>query len=424
MAGAEASAHLFETLNPAAREQLAYEGLAPEIGAVRDFEIRWGSPEFEARTTPSLLVERRLLHEQLRRSLNDAGIPVFVRSVQTPVKISEGWRISVGSQVFEARLLADATGRRGMARRLRRRGPPLIGLHTVWSGVDLPRSVRVEATADAWIWGAPTPGGRFALSIFEDPRRQEDLAARVEQVVTRAGVMKGTANLCMVGNIVAQDATPSEGKTTDQMLLLFHVGDAALTLDPLSSSGVHSAVQSAIDTASAIHTLIQEPSAAALVADFLDRRLARRAARHAAYTGSFYRAAAESFETPFWTDRAGPALLPPPVAEPAWNQQVSISPETQLRDEPCLVGSRIAVRRVVVLPAAAEPVAFVEGVEIASLFDYLLSDKTPGEIISKWSTSLGEPSAVQLFSWAWRAGVLISKPARSVFGSMQSTTSI
>jgi hypothetical protein len=53
-------------------------------------------------------------------------------------------------------------------------------------------------------------------------------------------------------------------------------------------------VQSAIDAANAIHTLIQDPSAAVLVADFLDRRLARRAARHAAYTGSFYRTAAES----------------------------------------------------------------------------------------------------------------------------------
>jgi hypothetical protein len=193
------------------------------------------------------------------------------------------------------------------------------------------------------------------------------------------------------------------------MLLLFHVGDAALALDPLSSSGVHSAVQSAIDAASAIHTLIQEPTSAVLVADFLHRRLARRAARHAAYTGSFYRTAAESFETPFWTGRAGPALLPSPVVAPAWHEQISISPKIQLRDEPCLVGNRIAVRRVVALPAAAEPVAFVEGVEIASLFDSLSSDATTGEMIGQWSASLGEPSALRLFSWAWRAGVLVSK---------------
>jgi hypothetical protein len=78
----------------------------------------------------------------------------------------------------------------------------------------------------------------------------------------------------------------------------------------------------------------------------------------------------------------------------------------------------------VALPAAAEPVAFVEGVEIASLFDSLPSDATTGEIIGKWSASLGEPSALRLFSWAWRAGVLISKAVHSEFGSMQSTTSM
>jgi hypothetical protein len=305
--------------------------------------------------------------------------------------------------------LADATGRRGIAHQAQKRGPPLIGLHTVWIGENLPRSIRVEAVADGWIWGAPIPDGRYVTSVFHDPRagkRGGDVVSRVARDVVCSEILKGAKNLRMMDNVTAQDATPSYGKAADEMLRLFRVGDAALALDPLSSSGVQSALQSAVDAALAIHTLSQDPSADVLVTDFLARRSARRAARHTAYTSGFYGAAAEVFATPFWTARAGHAPSPPPVVAPAWDQRIAINAEVRLRTEPCPVEDRLALRRVVCPPGVAEPVAIVDGVEIAPLFELISSDATTGGVIRDWSATIGELRALRLFNWAWRAGLL------------------
>jgi flavin-dependent dehydrogenase len=402
-------AHRVETLNPAAQTQLEFEGLAPETGVACEFKIRWGAPDFERRAGPSILIDRRVFHEGLRRRAAEAGVKVVGGRAQELTKTAEGWQLRAGAHSYGARLLADATGRRGIAGRTRRRGPLLIGLHTVWTGENLPRSICVAAVADGWLWGAPMLDGCYAISVFQDPRqrkRGDDLASRIARVVARSEILMDAANLRIKGSITAEDATSSCADTTGAELSLFRVGDAAVALDPLSSSGVQSAVQSAIDAALAIHTFSQDPSTRSLIAAFLDSRAARRAARHAAYTAGFYGAAAEVFGSPFWAARAGSAPSLSRVVAPAWDQRIALSDDVRLRDEPCLVGDRIVLQRVVAPPSPAEPVAFVEGVEIAPLFDLISSDATTGGVIREWSASVGEPRALRLFWWAWRAGLL------------------
>jgi flavin-dependent dehydrogenase len=403
-------AHRFETLNPAAQAQLAFEGLAPETGVTCEFNTRWGRPDSERRVESSLLIDRRVFHQGLRRRAVEAGVKIVDGCAQQPTKTAEGWQLSAGTHTYVARLFADATGRRGIASRTRRRGPPLIGLHTVWTGQNMPRSICVAAVADAWVWGAPMPDGCYAISVFQDPRegkRGGDLPARVARVVADSAILKGAVNPCVTGAVTVRNATSSCDEAPHEMLRLFRVGDAALALDPLSSAGVQSALQSAVDTALAIHTLSQDPSTGNLVADFLDHRAARRAVRHATHTAGFYGAAAEVFATPFWTVRAGPAPSPSRAVTPAWDQRIALSAEAQLRDEPCLAEDHIALRRVVIPAGPTEPVAFVDGVEIAPLFDLISSDATTGGVIRKWSMNVGESRALRLFSWAWRLGLLV-----------------
>jgi flavin-dependent dehydrogenase len=416
------TAHSFETLSPAALDQLAIEGLPLPNGKPVDFEIRWGKTSFEPRAAParSLVVDRQILHADLRRRAIESGVGIFDARVETPKLTADGWRLQAGPSAFGARVLVDATGRRGMAHAVRRRGASLIGLHAVYQGENLPTTARVAATRDGWIWGAPTFGGDYAVSVFEDPRigkSEGDPASRLERIVEETGVLDGAKNLSRPQAVAASDATPYSASAFGGAGL-FRIGDAALALDPLSSSGVSAALQSAVDAALAIHTLHEEPGAAVMVKAFLDRRTQRRAARHAAWTAALYADAAALNPTPFWLTRAmPPPPAPPRISSPQLDQTVGLGSGIQIHDEPCPIGERIAMRRVIAPPGAAEPVAFADGVELAPLFDALPPDATVRETLALWSRQVGGARAARLFAWAWRSGWLAPIPQRNMLGS-------
>jgi 2-polyprenyl-6-methoxyphenol hydroxylase-like FAD-dependent oxidoreductase len=404
------AAHTFEILNPGAQEQLAFEGLSAGRGVAAEFEIRWRPGDFERRAQPStsFLVDRRTFHAELRRSAVEAGIRTLDGRAESPEKAVNGWRLRIGTREASARLLVDATGRRGMTAAVRRRGPPLIGLHASWIGERLPSAVRVAASRDSWVWGAPKPDGGYTTSVFQDARLAKaggGRVARIDRIVAQSGILEGAAHAELAGDVAASNSTPHVAFAQEQ-LSLFRIGDAALALDPISSSGVQVALQSAVDAALAIHTLREDPGAGAMVESFLERRLERRAARHAAWTMALYGEAAKHFATPFWTGRAGAASPAERLPPPAPDQPVGLGTGVRLQDEPCPVGDRISMRRVVAPPGAAEPVAIVDGIEIAPLFALISPGATVVSLLRQWSTRIGEDQAFRLVGWAWRAGLL------------------
>jgi len=414
------AAHSFETLSPAAQEQLATEGLPIPRGKPVDFEIRWGNATFEPRAAPSqsLVVDRRVLHAEVRRRAIEGGVSVIDERAETPESTADGWRLQAGPNAFCARVLVDATGRRGMTRPTRR-GAPLIGLHVVYRGENLPAAARVAAARDGWIWGAPTPDAGYAVSVFEDPRlgkTEGDPAARIKRIVDETGVLDGATNLSRLHAIAASDATPSTASACNGAGL-FRVGDAAVAQDPLSSSGVSAALQSAVDAALAIHTLRDESSAGPMVETFLNRRTQRRAARHTGWTAAFYADATVVYPTPFWIARAQPRPAPQRISLPGLDEPIGLGMGVQIQSEPCPVGDHIAMRQVVAPSSAAEPVAFADGIEIAPLFDALARDTTFRRTLTLWSRQVGEARAARLFAWAWRSGWLAPVPQRNTGGS-------
>jgi hypothetical protein len=411
LAAAPASAaHGFEMVNTAAQEHLGFEGLPAGHGAAAEFEIRWRLGDFErhSQSAKSLLVDRRAFHLGLRRRAEEAGIRVLEGRAEAPEKDGEGWRLRIGESEASARLLVEATGRRGMVPAARRRGVPLVGLHASWTGARLPSSVRVAAARDGWVWGAPKPAGGYAISVFEDPRLARasgDPVARVCRIVAESGILQGAARAELVGDVAASNATPHVARAHEH-LSLFRIGDAALALDPISSSGIQSALQSAVDAALAIQTLDEDPGASAMVKRFLEQRLERRAGRHAAWTAAFYGEAARAFGTPFWTARAGSQPSSEPLPPPAPDEPIGLGAGVRLGEEPCPVGNRIAMRLVVIPPSPSEPIAIVDGVEIAPLFALLTPSATAVDLLRAWSLRIGQDHAFRLFEWAWRTHLL------------------
>ena len=220
------------------------------------------------------------------------------------------------------------------------------------------------------------------------------------------GILEGAADAELAGDVAAANATPHVAFAQER-LSLFRIGDAALALDPIASSGIQAALQSAVDATLAIHNISEDPATGAMVESFVERRLERRAARRATWTAAFYGEVAKVFATPFWTARVGAAApSPEPLSPPVPDQPVGLGPGVRLQEEPCPVGDRIAMRQVVGPPGAAEPIAIVEGVEIAPLFALLLPRATVMNLLLEWSARIGEDQAFRHFGWAWCAGLL------------------
>jgi hypothetical protein len=64
------------------------------------------------------------------------------------------------------------------------------------------------------------------------------------------------------------------------------------------------------------------------------------------------------------------------------------------------------MRQVVAPPGAAEPIAVVDGIEMAPLFALVVPGATVMSLLLAWSERVGEGQAFRLFDWAWRAGLL------------------
>jgi flavin-dependent dehydrogenase len=413
------SSHKFETLTATTQDQLYLLGLHSALEAARrarvEFEICWRRDRFEARA-PSDLIDRNAFLLGLRKAASDAQVQIFDGSVESFRQIECGWRVTLtsagGSKEVKTRYFVDATGRQGLFSSRSKRGPALVAIHAIWSGDDLPRKLRVAAGPQGWVWGAPAGEGRYVTTVFQDPREAKRegraLNERVNRAVLEAGALRGASRLVLLDLIGASDATPQMKSAYDEHNF-FRVGDAVLTVDPLSSSGVQAAIQSAIDTTLAIHTLLCDPMATKLAETFLNRRLERRRARHAAWAAAFYREGAGRFSDVFWMERAATAvndmadagagvLAPLPLPD----QPVALNSAVRIEPEPCAIGDLIELRGAVNHPSLVDPVVFVEGIEISSLLAQVAAGSKARSVVRDWSGRVGEDAAVRIFSWAWR----------------------
>ena len=421
--------HELETFTPAAQDQLELLGLHSALEAARrgrvEFQICWGNDCFEARP-PSDLIDRNVFLAGLRQCASDADIRVWDGRAEAFRRTECGWSATLtspeGSKEAKTRSLVDATGRRGLYFTRSHRGPGLVAIHALWSGAELPHKLCVAAGPQAWVWGAPVSEGRYVTTVFQDPheakRDGNHLVERVNRAVLEAGILKGSSGMALLGLTGVSDATP-QWKEPYEGHEFFRVGDAVLTVDPLSTSGVQSALQSAIDTTLAIHTLHRDRGSTKLVDTFLTRRLERRRVRHTAWAAAFYREGASRFYTAFWTERARAAryemrgasieaLAPLPLPD----QPVAVDSTVRIEPEPCVVGDLIELRRAINHPNLADPVAFVEGIEVSNLLGRVTRGSKAESVVRDWRACVGSDSAIRIFSWAWRNRLISPLSAR------------
>ncbi len=425
--------HLGESLSPGVLPLLETIGAREAVDAagfrrVRSVLVKWdGEPQVrEDAREQGLLVDRgdfdRLLLERARALGVRVLQPASVRERRSD---DGGWSVNVeadgGAAHLRADIVADATGRSaGITAHRRRTGCRTLALYAYWRGSNLPEQPRIEAGSDAWYWGVPLPDGTYNTLVFVDVKhfratRSGSLPARFLDLLDRSGLMAGCHDARLIGPVLAADATPylDEESVTP---LSIKVGEAALAIDPLSSSGVQKAIQTALAGAIVCNTMLRKPEASTAALRFYQQNLADASERHSRWAAAHYGSVVMRSGGKFWQDRASRIEAPSPSlprdalsADALCAARVELSRELEFVDLPCIEGDFVTVKPALRHPGLEGPVAYLGGWELAPLLRRLPVGLTPLQIAQSWSARIPLQSGLAIAGWLLNNGILVGQ---------------
>jgi flavin-dependent dehydrogenase len=365
---------------------------------------------------PGFQVDRGRFDALLLAAAQAQGARVL-RGTALPAQVAGAVRLPLqdGGEV-QAQWLVLAHGRRASARQ----GPRTAALYAYWDAVpsDDPRT-RVEAAAEAWYWGAPLPDGSFNATVLVDAGRCAGLdAAQREawyrELLSQSGLLRGCLAGRPRGRVQVCDATPRADPHPVRGRVL-KAGEAAFSIDPLSSQGVQAALRSGWQAAACVHTMARRPDAYERAAAFHREQTRRVAAHHARLAAGFHASAARRFGTAFWLRRAEgslPPSLPAPRPLPPLQAWVALDGAAGWAAVPSLEGDFVVLGEALSHPALDAPVARIGRWPMRRVLGPLLRRPVQvGELLSAWHADCGEAAAIQLLAQLWRQGIVVPAAA-------------
>lgn len=418
--------HLGESLTPGVKPLLRSCGAesALEAGAGRAvgrIQVSWGSLSGERENPPDggWVVDRAGFDRELLRLARAAGVRVLQPAyIESRKWTGSGWDLKIATSgrriAAKARMLVDASGRaRALGGRRRPVAPATVALYGYWRGRSLPREPRMEAGRNSWFWGVPLPDGSYNTLVFVDQRELQipgrgPVESLFDNRLSESRLLSEVRRAERWGPVRATDATPYLADPLSSARCV-RIGDAAVAIDPLSSSGVQKGIQSALAGAVVVHTLLRRPGDRHLALQFHRESLARTSRRHLEWARGFYAAVATTNPDPFWSARAEGASTPEPEMvipdDPSTplmrSPQVSIGLEPVLGEE--FVERRAAVRR----PEWDGPIAFLGGRELAPVVADIPPVLPAGDVASWCESRVGPGAARSFAAWLVRRGVLV-----------------
>lgn len=426
--------HVGESLSPGVLPLLKSIGAGPALEAaryprVRKVQLSWGAEQgWREPEGQGLLVDRGHFDGLLLEHARACGVRILQpAALEGWKRLGAGWRLAVrsaGRRVeLEARMLADASGRAGaLGRRRHRTGPATLALYGYWTGKGLPEHPRIVAGADAWFWGVPLPDGVYNTLVFINPRDLRampgTLADKFHALIATSSLLPPGGGVDLLGSVQATDATPylAEDCVTRDSIT---VGDAGLALDPLSSSGVQRAVQSALLGSVVVNTLLERPQSQGMAQRFYREHLAEASGRHRVWARGHYAQVAGIQATRFWRERAETsasfAVTQPEVVPPiAPGTPLDLSPGLEIVKLPCVVDRFIEARPAVRHPGLASPVAFLGEVELAPLLRCVRRGMTAPDLVRSWTPRVPPQQGSAIAQWLVSRGLLIPHPVGAV----------
>ncbi len=421
---------LGESLSPGVEHLLRSAGLEAALDGhhvthVRNVRVNWADgPQLrEDPREQGRIVDRGAFDLALLEGARSHGVKVLQPARIVDRRQSGGrWRLAIDIdgrwETLDADFLAEAGGRASSGRERVRTGAPTLAVYAYWRGARLPSTPRIEAGEDAWFWGVPLPNGTYNSLAFVDPKTFRGapgaLAQRLLDRLAGSLVLEDCRGAEQVGPTRAIDATPYLARDCVGANAI-RLGDAALAIDPISSSGVQKAIQSALSGAIVANTLLRKPDAADLAMSFYRAQLSDASERHRRWAADHYGTVAAIRDDSFWTGRSKgrqvEASAPPvePVdARSMAAMPVELSSEAAFVETPCLDGEFVGVAPALRHPRLETPVAYLAGRALAPLLKDLPPGRTPLQIARGWSNRMPLDSGLAIAGWLVNHGVLVS----------------
>lgn len=389
--------------------------------------VRWGTTETSYVQQPGLHVDRGELDQYMLRIASENGVSVY-----QPASLFEacsmdggGWRIAIAVGRIRRELktffLVDATGRSSALSNVRLKdSPPLIAVHANW---DLKRPLDfdglIEAGNDAWLWYAQTNSRRASVSVFCSPqaireRNDGELQASYLHLLRQFRLLAPNHFERQSSRPRACDATSrhSANPVSDNHI---RVGDACLSVDPLSSQGVHLALLSGIQSAIIINTILRKPENIELAKRFFLNRIGERVALYKHRTRTEYARVSAVCSNEFWHERAdagkravsqpSPVIVAPEPAMPSVS--VRVAPEVTFTKEPVINGNFVEEETCVRHPDMEGAKAFLGGTSLTQLLRILPKITTYDEIPIFWRGIIPASQTDKVRRWLWEKRIII-----------------
>jgi flavin-dependent dehydrogenase len=329
-----------------------------------------------------------------------------------------------------ARFIVDASGRRAiLGGQKQRTSAPTIALYAYWKGARIGGvESRIEAVDDGWYWGAPLPDGTVIAAVFIDSERMAEAQGAGLQgfycdMLARSRLLAGCLEGALGGRVVACDAA-SHADPSPVGDGWIKVGEASLSVDPLSSQGVEVAMVSGIQAAVAVDTILSDPARAGLAAQFYSERQREIAAQHRALAAQRY-AEAPFRGYPFWDLRVGgaaeggaikPRSRPPQEdasavrpADPPLDR-VARAPELRVITTQVYTESGLTTTKALDHPRLNRPVAYLGGVQVALLVEEIVDGDTVQDLLEKWSRRVPARVSRSILDWLRARGLVLPYP--------------
>jgi hypothetical protein len=385
--------------------------------------VNWEQPDRVELNKLSWSVDRAAFDLRLLDAAKEIGVRVLQPAavLSPPTQSGTCWEITVATtdakRAIRCRFIADASGRAFASGGHRLRSViRTIAVHACWRLRNAPRLDSAVTTGrHGWCWATVLPNDQLRVMAFVDAnwlRSRGVTKTRLQRhyldLIAETDILDSFLGADLCGRVEACDASVYQDSDPIREDYI-RVGEACFAIDPLSSSGIQVAVQSALAGSVAAHTLLAFAQDRAAALSFYRQHQAHVFNQHSQRAAEFYALHRPNRHAPFWRARAGSTPLQVDTGRGKSadlpSGPIRLAAGASIVDEPCAVGDRVRLCKAISHPGLVRPVAYLGGVALELLLPDLNGSSTPSDLLATWSNTVGRPAAEKIVRWLCLNGI-------------------